>query len=85
MTTTQEAWSFRILKEGSADKTADANVQRSERRITRSNRDLHRPVLLFATLLKIQPMIAIATPMELAATECGAKATYSKSPSMLSF
>jgi hypothetical protein len=73
-----------MLIDGSADKTAEANVQTSESRMIRSNRDLRRPVFLFATLLKTHPMTAIVIPMELAATECGANATYNNRPSMMS-
>src|ERR1043166_5503241 len=71
--------------EGSVDKTAEAKVQRSERKMMRSNFDPVKPVFLVAILRKIQPRIAIAIPITLAATECGANTTYNKSPRKMSF
>ena len=55
--------------EGSVDKMADMKVQARSKRIIRSNLELRRPEVRVATLLSNHPMIEIATPMVLAATE----------------
>jgi hypothetical protein len=55
--------------DGSVDKMADTKVQARTKRIIRSNLDLLRPVVRVATLLNNHPIIEIATPMVLAATE----------------
>ena len=84
MRTHQDASNFGMLIEGSVDKTAETKVQSSERTMMRSNLSLCKPVFLVAILLRIQPRIATAMPMTLAATECGAKTTYNNSPSKMS-
>jgi len=64
-----------MLIRGSSEKNAEAPLQRIDNKMTRSNFELRRPGLPVRMVLITHPIPARATPIELAATECGAKIT----------
>ena len=69
-----------MLIRGSSESSAETTLQISDNRITRSNRDRLSPKLPVRITLINHPMPARATPIALAATECGAEMTYIPSP-----
>jgi len=60
---------------GSSESSDEIAVQSSDKMIIRSNFERRSPKFPVLTVLITQPIPAIATPMTLAATECGAVAT----------
>ena len=58
-----------MLIDGSSESSEESPVQINESRMTRSNLDRLKPRLRVPSDLIIQPIPAIATPIELAATE----------------